>query len=248
MLNLTELLDPTVSATVAHLHVNFTFPSVVLEHSSLIVGITCESGSLSISLASQEASQQALSSWSAPSVVLVTHSTDCGNSRAGQRIYYLVESVKLAQNTVTVSGHPIDLDQALVDVEVIWGAYSPSGSPVASSSVSAGPLGSSTASPTSGAPLNSFAASSTSSASTIESGSPCGTPPSSTMSGIPFAPCGPDFDQTLDDALGYYNVDDEHFPASFAAMAPGASYDSSIDTTGNSPKRSLNLLVKRWSY
>lgn len=49
------------------------------------------------------------------------------------------------------------------------------------------------------------------------------------------------FDQNLDDALGYYNVDDDHLTDTLASLAPGTL------STDAETKRSLQLLGKRWS-
>ncbi|KAL8962365.1 MAG: hypothetical protein Q9183_005170, partial [Haloplaca sp. 2 TL-2023] len=59
----------------------------------------------------------------------------------------------------------------------------------------------------------------------------------------------PNFDIVLDDALGYYNVDDdENFATSFAEMAPGSNYQDTGDSSSTSAKRSLMVLEKRWGF
>jgi hypothetical protein len=42
----------------------------------------------------------------------------------------------------------------------------------------------------------------------------CGSPSNDTIGGLPAAPCGPQFDQTLDDKLGYYSGADADLPVS----------------------------------
>ncbi|KAL8692316.1 MAG: hypothetical protein Q9218_002633 [Villophora microphyllina] len=256
--------DPSVPAMVAHLRVNFTFPAVVLEHSSLVVDVKCNPGDLEIVLSSQEASQHALDSWSSGSIILVTHTSGCGSSVDGQRIYYLVESVKLTESTITAGGHQIAIEEALIDAEVVWGNYVPAGSSTVGHAPTSGSLGPTTAPiPTSGSgsPIassgsstansnsNTFDAFGTSSSealpapTSITSAVPCGSPSASTLNGLPAAPCEDAFDLSLDNALGYYSVDNEHFAATFADIAPGAAYSDSGNST---TKRSFHGLQKRW--
>lgn len=112
----------------AHMQVNFTIPTVVLEHSSLITAITCISQGLSIEFTSQQVSQAALADWSkSPPIQLVTHSTDCGGGTTGGRVYYLVEKAQISgPSTIIASGYQVSIDQALVDVQLVWGNHVPS--------------------------------------------------------------------------------------------------------------------------
>jgi hypothetical protein len=50
----------------------------------------------------------------------------------------------------------------------------------------------------------------------------CGSPSSSVINGLPAAACGSSFDQTLDDALGYYSGDSADAQTVFSEVAPGA--------------------------
>ncbi|KAL9036648.1 MAG: hypothetical protein Q9214_006041 [Letrouitia sp. 1 TL-2023] len=220
--------DPSQSAMVAHMRVNFTVPSVILEHTSLVIDVTCRAGGLAISLASQEVSQQVLQTWTKdPHIQLVTHTASCGDSPSGQRIYFLAETVRLSGSNIIASGHQVNTEQALVDVELVWGVHTPDGS-------------------TNSGPSSAFTVTPTSSTSPPAPSVPCGTPTSSLINGLPAAACGPDFDRNLDDALGYYNVDDAHFSDSLTSMAPATAYDSTGDIV-DTGKRSLVLLEKRWS-
>ncbi|KAL8871510.1 MAG: hypothetical protein Q9174_002673 [Haloplaca sp. 1 TL-2023] len=277
--------DPSVAAMVAHLQVNYTFPSVVLEHSSLIAQVTCNAGGLQVVLSSQAAAQHAIDLWS-PSIVLVTHAEECGKGVPGDRSYFLVETLRLVHSTIMVSGKAIDIDQAMIDVELVWGAYTPSNADGSSvpNAASTTPL---SASMVPSSPGETFVATSTPAVSPPEvsssvdfpappgtsaagtssafpapepttsaptspvngSSDACGTPASSIINGSPAAPCGPDFDTVLDDALGYYNVDDdESFAASFAEMAPGSTYQDTGDSSSITDKRSLMVLQKRWGF
>ena len=230
------------------MQVNFTVPSVVLEHSSLIVDVTCQAGGLAIAFSSQEAAHSALGIWTKhPGIQLVTHTDGCGNSASGQRVYYLTETIRLSGSTIIVSGREVHIEQALVDVTLVWGAYVPPNG--GTSHAGASSMGDSSV-----YSCNVLANYSEGSSNIHPQGSPtstsvpiasstseCSNPGASVIDGLPASACGSDFDQNLDDALGYYNVDDNHFTDSLAILAPGTAY------ADEATKRSLHLLDKRWS-
>lgn len=291
----------------AHLQVNFTFPSVILEHSSLIIDVTCQSGALSVAFSSEQASQSAIGYWTSnPPVQLVTHSAGCGDLATGGRAYYLAESVRLVGSTIIVSGHQVGIEEAIVDVDLVWGKNSPSqqgsngGTSASSSSPAKGSAAGTTPPSTSNGygfgtassgdittqsaqssaygttpspTLDSYDGGTTPSIASTDSllpsssnsqasdgkspsesaspaapttpkspsspmsSSPCGILTTSVINGLPAATCGPNFDQRLDDALGYYPVDDAHLNETLANLAPGTSYNDIA-------KRDL---FKRWS-
>ncbi|KKK16874.1 hypothetical protein AOCH_005736, partial [Aspergillus ochraceoroseus] len=56
----------------------------------------------------------------------------------------------------------------------------------------------------------------------------CTSPSSSTVNGLPAVACGPDFDEALDNVLGYYSGADADTDSTLAALAPGAASSSQL--------------------
>ncbi|KAJ8604624.1 hypothetical protein MRB53_041722 [Persea americana] len=127
----------------------------------------------------------------------------------------------------------IAIENALLEVSLIWGTYSPPGAsatPVSTSSgTSSGPASSSRTSPSGPSSSN---------------GASCGPAPATVVDGFPTANCGDvNFDKLLDDALGYYDFSDAAFNATYPQFFPGISLDDpepDIDDFGTT-----NDLVKR---
>ena len=77
----------------------------------------------------------------------------------------------------------------------------------------------------------------------------CGKPPAAQIDGFPTAECGSeDFDQQLDDAIGYLSFDDADYEASLRAFAPGLDkFDASENEgIGASRLRRRRLQKRNW--
>ncbi|KAH8892598.1 hypothetical protein GQ53DRAFT_822803 [Thozetella sp. PMI_491] len=82
----------------------------------------------------------------------------------------------------------------------------------------------------------------------------CGKPPSATIYGFPTAPCGPDFDNALDTAIGFVSFNESSLADTLRLIAPGlseADVRGIVSSLANIPpnRRSvMRRLVKRSSF
>ena len=113
----------------------------------------------------------------------------------------------------------IDVEDALAEVDLVWGKYKPT----ASSAPPASPKAARALLVKRQAPGNS-------------SGGACGPAPSAKLNGLATATCGsPTFDQDLDNAIGYYEFDVGNYSESLRGFAPGLGDFSPEDNSGFGP-------------
>ncbi|KAI1389653.1 uncharacterized protein F4822DRAFT_442864 [Hypoxylon trugodes] len=193
----------------------WTAPSVVLDHSSLVVSVSVTaSGDLLITFSDKYALEHASSTWTHETIVFVTYTENCGDYELGQRCYFSANIVifDIETLTATATGQAKAIEELVTDVNLAWGSYGKQ--PVAYGTASA-----STASP------SATGSGSDSPSSTYYSVSPSATttcvPPVDTKYGLPTACLGPYFDDTLDEDLGYLEAGN----FSYGALVEGILFD-----------------------
>lgn len=179
--------DGAVTVRVA---MNYSYPSVVLDHSTYITDISCSSTTISGRINDTAAFQKAQAEWTQNPLLFITSTPSCVPD--GESAFFLLASgvsFGTYQGSFIASGTAAELSDVIDSMAADFGNidYTP---------------------PTSN--------------STSNSTSSCGTPSSSTVQGLPAASCDQNFDQTLNDALGYYSANgDEQYVLGVAA--PGAN-------------------------
>lgn len=192
-----------------------------------------------------------------PQLALVTHDDGCHGDTADQRTVWKVDALDFTKETLSVSARverEIDFAQFLSHVNMVWGTYFP-GSASDSTSTSGGDddVYSTSASEPSFSSAPSTRLRTRQSSGTVNStsnGSPCGDAPSSILDGLPTANCGdPNFDQNIDNALGYLNWSTTTYGSSMTAFIPGVSL-TTYDLTGNGTNLvgSSASIRKRFSF
>lgn len=262
--DLLMLEDPAEEHTFASITTNYTYPAIILEHSSYISAISCEPGGLKITFSSPDAASAAQKSWSAAlPFVLATHTSGCGAAdSSATHAYFLVSSVSFSGLDASITAVEIALENAMNEVDLVWGHYNAGNSSTGNGLGSSGTLTSPSGNGTSPSG-NATSPGSTGAAGNSENNTAatCGQPPASTIDGFPAAPCGEGFDAALDAAIGYVSFDDQSFSSTLANVAPGItddnvnSYedDDIADTAENAPmtqrRRSMRLPnKKRWGF
>lgn len=140
-----------------------------------------------------------------------------------------------------------------VQVSVIWGQFTPAGQ--TSSGVpwttNNGPTSSDTGSTGGGNTGGSGSTNSTTSSTSTNSTSiytngtlSCLNPPDTYM-GLPTAPCGEDFDETLDNKIGYFDFGGSDDDADFADFIPGVDVESNSTTTNSTTTNSTAPTSRR---
>lgn len=118
----------------AHVTTNFTYPSVILEHSGLIDNVACRTLSsdasrveLNISFSNIEAYQSAKWNWTQHAdLVLITYIPGCGLSASDQRAFWKADVVRfddIIQN-VFATAHEIPLQESVSHMDLEWGMQS----------------------------------------------------------------------------------------------------------------------------
>lgn len=195
--------------------------AVVLDHSSHIETYSCTSDHVLVTFTSRHAFDYASEHWSAVAskLALVTYADGCHGDTTEQRTFWKVDALGLMNDSLTISAtveRELPFEEALQEVELSWGSYSPESSPA----------------------TNVFARQTTNNTQS------CGAAPASTVDGLPAAACGdPNFDKILDDALGYYDWSTDQYANSLKSFFPGFALNSS-DLTPNDLQlnsRSLHL-------
>lgn len=126
---LTPSTDSSKAHTFPHVFANTTYPAVVLPHSVYVDTVTCDTGSLSFSIADQNALSHIDSTWSSSlPIILATLTEGCG-STLGQYTFLLVTRVEVDvnENSAQVNvEEELTIAEALPEVEFAWGTYPPS--------------------------------------------------------------------------------------------------------------------------
>ncbi|KAI8959741.1 hypothetical protein F5Y11DRAFT_359015 [Daldinia sp. FL1419] len=181
----------------------WTAPSIVLDHSSLVIGVSVTpAGDLLITFSDKSALDHASSHWQHGNIILITYTEGCGDFELGQRCYFNASIIIFDPESLsaTAAGQPKAIEDLVTDVNLSWGTYGNQPVAYGTASTSATPVA--TAAGTN--------AGSDSPSSTYYSVSPSASttcvPPVDTKYGLPTACLGPYFDETLDDNLGYLEV------------------------------------------
>lgn len=234
--------DPYVFAEA---NVTYQYPTVILPHSALISSVACASDGLLITFDDKTAYDYVHTHWTigTEGFLLVADWQACmggSSADAGGHVYYLVTGLTFNDSTmqVHVIAHVVVIENALdqvcervtvmhvtdCQVDLTWGTYTPggNGSLPYGGGAGSGDGGSDSGDGTSG---SSGSGSSGSESTVYTNGTDlaCLHPPSS-YEGLPTAPCGYDFDTTLDNELGYYDL--EGSVTDGEAFAPGYEIDN----------------------
>lgn len=221
------------SPTYATANLNFNGPSIVLDHYDYVT-IQVFSGSLIASFDNNDAYGAAKGQWQDLTTLymLTTASAGCQNFEGGDWCYFLANSFSFndASMSVSASGSPQAIAQAISDYQFDWGrptsAQSPSASGAATASFGSNPSATLSPSTSSGSP-----------ASTPSSTATC-IAPIDTKYGLPTACLGPDFDEDLDNILGYIDGKDASWAADIASLGSLIAASEPSNSTTKS-KRAL---------
>ena len=205
-------VDSSIPHQMAFFDVQFNTPSVVLDHyAPLSVSYVPGKNTLSMTFTCQDGYNKARTTWpSNAGLVLVTHTPGCGNYAGGERCYFQVSALNFLPNSYTVVaiGASNPLENALNNAIVEWGTYWPGENE----------------SPSSGNQTPSSGVNAT-------GNSTCGSPDA--KYGLPTASLGVDFDSTLDDCLGYKNINETDFDGYVDSIGSDDEDDPelTVDTT-----------------
>ncbi|GFP60250.1 hypothetical protein TASIC1_0017001200 [Trichoderma asperellum] len=189
-----------VNSPTVRVNITFEYPSIVLDNSINVINIQCSSGSLSADFNSTQVYNAAKAAWTAAegnATSLIVITAASGCSSDGNYVYFVASNFAFNDKTHSVSCSGSIESVADIAQEV--------GMDFGSIQYSAPASGSN---------------------SDPEANYGCTAPGSSQVDGLPAIYCGPDFDQRLDDKLGYYSGSDEDFNATLAALAPGVPANS----------------------
>lgn len=206
--------DPSKQHMFASLSASFSNTAVVLEHSAFIQDIRGVDEGLNITFTTRKSFEYAMAKWGTDGcLIIVTHSHDCGD---GQRAYWKVGKIVFEDGSFTACLYATEIavEQAVNELDMEWGTYSPSRTSRVVSSTREDSFSSANI-------VTSSIAYYTSSSPSPSNDAFCATPIASIIDGFPAAPCGENFDTVLDEALGYLSFDDDSFSSSLEAFAPG---------------------------
>ncbi|KAI9747769.1 MAG: hypothetical protein M4579_007391, partial [Chaenotheca gracillima] len=123
------IADPAVKHLFAQLDTNFVYSAVILEHSKFVGGVSCHNEGLTVTFTTTEAFHYAKGSWIIDSVgfVLVTHTSGCGTATTGQRTYWLVSGVSFTEGSLAAQVKCIEiaLEEAIDEIDMVWGTHHP---------------------------------------------------------------------------------------------------------------------------
>ncbi|KAL8966586.1 MAG: hypothetical protein Q9183_003305, partial [Haloplaca sp. 2 TL-2023] len=203
-------------------------PAVILEHSHYIKSVQCFGSNLEIVFTSKEAHDFARQAWAKEKdFILSTYTSGCGSPKE-QHTFWLVDHFKsgYCETCVTaVVKHEIATEDALHEVDLVWGQYMPDPSPKASR-----PNLQQRQEPN--APV---------------ANEDCGAPPSPEIDGFPTAACNsPTFDEDLDDTIGYLDFGEGDYSQSLERFMPGLGDYSAEANEGFGPTNNTSAgLVRR---
>ena len=219
--------------------------AVVLDRSNFVGKVACVQSGMNIPFTTSAAYSFVQNSWnSAGGFALVSHTAVCSSDTTDQRAYWLVSGVGFtnAVKTANVQAKEVELDGALTHVNLTYGMWQPVRTRRSSATIRNGTTkaGSSPSLKHASQAINPLVR-------MTEATATYGEPHSPMINGFPAGSCGPDFDQTIDDALGYldFNGSAQGFATSIADFPPGiedhdeADYDLGValDSPGPTDRR-----------
>jgi hypothetical protein len=174
-----------VNSPTVRVNVTFEYPSIVLDNSINIINIQCASGSLTADFNSTQVYNAAKTSWATAegnATSLIIITAASGCSSDGHYIYFVASDFTFSDKTQSVSC--IGAIESVADIAQEVGMDFGS-IQYSTSTVDSNP--------------------------DLEATYGCATPDSTEVHGLPAIYCGPDFDERLDDKLGYYSGSDDDF-------------------------------------
>ncbi|KAH8897556.1 hypothetical protein GQ53DRAFT_637385 [Thozetella sp. PMI_491] len=199
--------DPTASHYFAFLTYYFTTPSVNLDHSDHVSSVVASSTGYTVSFLTTEAFNYAKSHWKIDiDLIVMAYTPGCPGYEVDERCYLRASNVQfMADLTVVISGEFCHSQDIISKGETEWGWYTPK-----TGGNSSTPYGSNVNWNGTSTSYNSTSNNSTSNNSTDTAGrtnfgtviSNCTAPPDTTY-GLPTACFGGNFDEDLDDQIGY---------------------------------------------
>ena len=243
-------LDYAVVGLMAAMNSTTRMPSVVLSHSSWVGQVSCAANDkVVVPFTSNKAYKFVKLVWKANSdFLLVTHTHGCSSEvhNSEERTFWVANGLQFndAKRTVTVNAKQVAIEEAIDEIEITYGQSNPNPTdptqPGTTTTVT-------TPGPTSTADATTTTATTTTATTTTSAD-----PPVPTDTGD--AAEDPDFDRKLDDALGYYDFDND-FSNSLQQFIPGLpSYDEAeyIDSdflqTRGEGDALARMLQRRWGF
>jgi hypothetical protein len=260
LFTLLTCLDPSPDSLVVHLNVSFPAPTVILDHSSFIANVALSGNTVTVTFTTPAALQHAAQNWNTYSELLLVTTAVSNNP---QRDYLLVTLPIWNDLSVSFTAefqHPSD---TFHEFTVNWGQAGNQGSsgnnapnhgsgnhkgPNHGSGNHKGPNhGSSGHSRTTTYGTSTTQSTSTTHSSTSASGhAACSRPTAPVIDGLPAAPCGYDFDDILDQNIGYYGFSGPHGSQDLSSFAPGVTGVVPSDLSpATKKKRALQALQRR---
>lgn len=275
--NTTIVLTPggsEVNASVPHhfaeLNVTFQYPTVMLPYSSYVKDFECESYGLDVTFNDLDAYNFAKANWTTygeKGFLLVTPSLHCNAADDGEHVYWLVHSISFDDQTKTVKvvAEEVAVENAMGEVHIIWGYYTPPGTnpngPSWNATTPGGAAGSNGGSNSGSGGSGGSGGSTNGTIPTPGHGGPspggssnpgsytnasCANPPAN-YKGLPTAPCGPDFDNVLDSKIGFLNFSDPDTLAEFyPGVTPVASNSTKTQTKTQSKRSGKPMEARGW--
>uniref|UniRef100_A0A8H7TMR9 DUF7029 domain-containing protein n=1 Tax=Bionectria ochroleuca TaxID=29856 RepID=A0A8H7TMR9_BIOOC len=166
------------------------YPSVVLDHSGLIVDVNMNHNrELIMTFANKDAFDHGEGRWVGSDIIFVSYTEDCGNYKLGERCYFHAKEVvfDLASLSARAQGEAVRIQDVVEDINLAWGNYGQSYTvaPTATSNTEVTP------SPTS---------------LSLSDQTPACVAPVDTKYMLPTVCTGPDFDSELDTGLGIFHA------------------------------------------
>ncbi|KAH8897555.1 hypothetical protein GQ53DRAFT_817851 [Thozetella sp. PMI_491] len=177
----------------------WSLPSIVLDHSGFILSIQVDqSGHLVVTFNDKDAFNHSSTVWAAQELVFVTYTENCGDYNLGQRCYFHATEVIFFADSLTARcvGQAMPLEDIVIDINVAWGNYG-------HQEINQGAPASTGASTTPSATANAAATTATGDYNVYPAPTARCVAPVDTKYGLPTACWGPEFDDDLDDGLGY---------------------------------------------
>ncbi|KAL1614919.1 hypothetical protein SLS54_009368 [Diplodia seriata] len=168
------MADDDSGAVTVRLTIEYMYPSIVLDHSIYITGISCGGGVLTGTFTEQTPFLHAAEEWpSQAPILLISSESSCGNG--AQNAFWLASSVAFDTGAMTFSapGESVELADIYTNMDIDFGKID-------------------------------YDTDADNGTSSDDGTASCGSPSSPFLDDLPAVDCGADFDKALDDALGYY--------------------------------------------
>ncbi|OJD35908.1 apple protein [Diplodia corticola] len=196
------MADEDSGAVTVRLTIEYMYPSVVLDHSMYITSISCAGGVLTGTFTEQTPFLHAATEWPAQAPILLI-SSESSCGNGAQNAFWLASSVSFDLGAMTFSAPGESVE--LADI------YS-------NMDIDFGNID--------------YDTDADNSTSSDDGTTSCGSPSSPFLDDLPAVDCGADFDQALDDALGYYSANGADQQIVLAAAGVPADDESNLAKRG----------------